>query len=116
MNSFLSISVISLTYSHVNCGPIKMQETRMKRAVFDIIPLAEDRVGVDSPGSTCQCSDGIFNCIRDDRLVCRRTLESLQNEQLVDRLERKTRRKNRRRLRHFFRKWLKEEIERDTRH
>ena len=101
MKTILLAFVISLASSHVNCGPIKMHQTRVKRAIFDLIPSAENRVDKDNPGSSCQCSNGTFSCIRDENLVCRRTFNSLETHlddehlQVVDHLERKTRRKGR---------------------
>ena len=110
------ILFISLS-SQVYCSPVQLQEARVKRAVFDLIPSGVVSEEEDRLGSVCECSDGTFYCVRDDHLVCRRTLSGLasmhQDEQLrvVERLEQRIRRKNRRHLRRLFRKWLKEEIE-----
>eukprot|EP00092_Neocalanus_flemingeri_P062091 GFUD01074849.1.p1 GENE.GFUD01074849.1~~GFUD01074849.1.p1 ORF type:complete len:112 (-),score=12.81 GFUD01074849.1:126-428(-) len=96
MNTILLISIISFASSYVNCSPIKMQEFRIKRAVFDILPSAENRATENSLGSTCQCAHGTFHCFRDEKLVCRRTLNSLEDDeylQIVDRIEHKIRRK-----------------------
>ena len=114
MKTVVFIFCISLAAHNIYCGPIKIKESRLKRAIFDILPEAENREEDDRSGSSCQCSDGSSYCIRDQNLVCRRTLDSLtrlstdENLQVVDRLERRMRRKNRRKLRNLFRKWMKE--------
>ena len=103
--------------SQVYCSAVQLQEARVKRAVFDLIPSGVVSGEEDRPGSVCECSDGTFYCGRDAHLVCRRSLSGLasmhQDEQLrvVERLEQRIRRKNRPDLRRLFRKWLKEEIE-----
>merc|ERR1719481_1171965 len=85
--------------------------TRVKRAVFDIIPEVEDlRFEV---GSRCRCpNDGDGVCVRDESLICRRTLILSEDSFLEMRGRnhaRNARRRNRRKLRRLFRKWLREE-------
>ena len=119
MYTVLLIFVISLAFSQVNCGPIKIKNTQSKRAVFDILPSAKMSERESRPGSFCECLDGSLSCIRDEHLVCRMTLASLpqldreENLQIVDRIERRIRRKSRRNLKKLFRKWLKEEVGRE---
>ena len=91
------ITLFVAVFNQANCLPV----TKTKRAIFDLIPSSETREEVDSPGSPCRCDNWAFLCIRDEHLVCRRTLTELQEAeaQVVDRVERRRRRKNRRHLR-----------------
>ena len=111
------LTIFVAVFRQINCVPVDFRETKTKRAVFDLIPSSETMQEVDSPGSPCKCDNWAFLCIRDEHLVCRRTLTELvsiagdEKAQVVDRMERRRRRKNRRHLRRLFRKWLKEEIQ-----
>ena len=115
MNVF--VVLILFLSSQVYCSPVQLQEARVKRAVFDVIPSGVASGVEDRPGSGCDCPDGTFHCVRDAHLVCRRTLSGLasiymdEHMQVVEGLDRRIRRKNRRHLRKLFRKWLQEEIE-----
>ena len=53
--------------SQVYCSAVQLQEARVKRAVFDLIPSGVVSGEEDRPG--CECSGGTFYCGRDAHLV-----------------------------------------------
>ena len=101
MNFMICITLAMTMLTHSKCLPAVFKEAKVKRAVFYRIPYTETRGEEESAGSPCKCDDWAFLCIRDEHLVCRRTLTELQEAeaQVVDRVERRRRRKNRRHLR-----------------
>ena len=102
------ICLALMVLSQINCLSTEFEETKAKRAVFDVIPSAKTIEEMDSIRSRCKGN-------RDEDSVCRKAgLASIAEDnelQVVERLERRNRRKNRRNLRRLFRQWLEEEIE-----
>ena len=103
INLTMNVFVVLILFlsSQVYCSAVQLQEARVKRAVFDLIPPGVVSGEEDRTGSVCECSDGTFYCVRDAHLLCRRILSGLasmhQDEQLqvVERLDHRIRKKNR---------------------
>ena len=108
MSVILIISVLSYS-SIVNLSPVPQENpVRVACAVFVLIPHknTQTRKEVLKPGSPCPCPEEDQDCLLDQDLECRKTLNIKQTEEIVISLHYK--RHRRRKLKKLFKKWIQQ--------